>query len=250
VVRREGKEDAVRIRLRVALPILLLAVCPLARAGSVNYGDLLGGFAGAVDFLQVTESTVTDAVPLYGAPTRVGNGLVFFPTAFSSQSAGKSADTTSGTLTVRIRADSGFFLEVINIKEIGEYELTGVGTTATSATINGLCTVTDISPGTHGFLFDNLHVTPAPVYSLPAHTADSFVSTAKIDLTGLHISEIMLNFNNNLQSTAEQGTTSMIDKQYVEIFVPEPATFGLLVGLTILCRRARRQRIVPSSDSR
>lgn len=235
--------------LRTTLPVLLvLAVCQLARAGSVDYGDFVGINPGQVDFLGVTESSITDAVALYGAPTRLGNGLVFFPAAFRSRSENGAADTTSGTLTMRIRADAGFFLEVITIKENGGYELTGVGTPSTSATINGLCTITDVSPATHGFFSDSLYVTPAPVYSLPTHSDDEFVSTALIDLTGLQITEVMLNFNNNLQTTAEQGTTSEIEKRYVEIFVPEPATIGLLLAAAAaLCRRLRR-RPLPSSS--
>jgi len=240
----------VRKVLRATLPVLLLlAACQFARADSVDYGDYVGLNPGEVDFLGLKESSITDAVPLYGTPTRVGNGLVFFPTLFRSRSENGAADTTSGTLTMRIRADAGFFLEVITIKENGEYELTGIGTPSTSATINGLCTITDVSPGTHGFFSDSLHVTPAPVYSLPTHSTDPFLATAQIDLTGLQITEVMLNFNNNLQTTSEQGTISQIEKQYIEIFVPEPATIGLLlVAATVLYRPLRRRRLASSSQ--
>lgn len=224
--------------------ISMTAACPRAEAGYFNYGDFLGAGSGDVDFLQVAEGSITDATRLYGDPVRAGSGLIFFPSAFRSESSSGAAKTTSGTLSMRIRADSGFFLEVISIVESGSFRLTGNGTAATSATINGLCAAGDVSPGTHGLISAALEVTPSPIYSLPSFATDEFSATARIDLTGLQISEVVLNFNNNLQSTSEQGTTSLIEKDYIRIDVPEPATLGFLaVGLAVLCRRPLRWRL-------
>ncbi len=241
VAQRSRKEAIVPFKSLTTMGMVVLAACPPAAADSLGYGDFLGTHPGEVDFLQVLESSISDAVPLYHPPTRVGNGLYFFPSAFVSQSAGGAADTTSGTLSMRIRADSGFFLEVITVVESGGFRLTGIGTPATSATVNGLCTAADIAPGTHGFLSGSLNVSPPPVYALPAHGAGAFTATTQLDLTGLYITEVALNFNNNLQSTSEQGTSALIQKEYIGIIVPEPATLGFFViGLLLLNRRQPR----------
>lgn len=219
----------------------LVAFCQPAIATSFDYGDYFGVNPGDVDFLKVKENSITDPVPLYGHPVRMGNDLVFFPKTFASSSSDGLADTTSGTLTMRLRADDGFFLEVITVSEHGGYKLTGVGSRATSATDNGLLTLTDISPGTHGVFAQPLAASP-PIYSLPADVLDNFAIETHIDLTGLHISEVVLNFNNNLQTTSQSGTDARIQKDEIIIKTPEPATLGLLALGALAIRRRRFQR--------
>ncbi|HVP13089.1 MAG TPA: hypothetical protein VMV94_18080 [Phycisphaerae bacterium] len=181
---------------------------------------------------------MTDSAPLYGPPVRVGNSLFFFPARFHSSASNGGADTTSGTLTMRLQADTGFFLEMITIVERGSYQFTGTGSSATQATINGLLTLTDIMPGTHATLRSTLSVTPSPIYSLPGELAGDFTAITRIDLTGLGISKVVFNLNNNLQTTSEQGTTAFIEKRTVEIHTPEPAALGiLLIGAFALRRR-------------
>jgi hypothetical protein len=222
----------------ISMCALVLALCSPAWAGSVNYGDFLGGGPGDVDFLQVIESSITDAVPLYNTPTHVGNGLFFFPDSFASASSGGGADNTSATLSMRIRAHPGFFLEVVRIEEAGGYQLTGIGGSGTSATINGLLTVTDIAPGTHGVLTNALSVSPPPIYSSPNSTLGDFTALTQINLTGMGISQVVLNFNNNLQTASEPGTSARIEKDEIRIYSPEPTTLAfLLIAVPALRRR-------------
>ena len=218
-----------------------------ASAVPIDYGDFFGANPGDLSFLQVTENSITDATPLFNAPIHLPNQLIFIPTVFASESANGSADTTSGTLTMRIQVDTGFFLELITIKEVGDYTLSGIGTPATSATVNGLLTLTDIDPGTHGIMTDPLLVTPSPVYSLPADSSDEFDAITQIDLTGLDISEVVLNFNNNLQTTSESGTTSFIQKKVQIVITPEPNSLSLLILGALMVRRRRHRRNPTSS---
>jgi hypothetical protein len=227
----------------LTLFVLVLVNAEATRGNSIIYGNFLAATPGEPDFLQVLESSVTDAVPLYGPPSLVGSGLVFFPASFASSSASGGADTTSGTLRMRIHADAGFFLQVITIVESGAYRFAGNGTPATSATINGLLTITDVSPGTHATLTDTLTVLPAPVYKQPGNLAGDFTAITHVDLTGLGISDVVLNFNDNLQTTSQIGTTAFIEKKQINIYTPEPTTLGLLLAgvFTLRGRRGRRR---------
>lgn len=222
----------------------LACVTSSAVAGPFNYGDFVGVNPGDLDFLQVRENSITDPGPLFEAPVHVNNRLIFTPLAFTSYAANGLADTTSGTLSMRIRADLGQYLKQIIIKETGDASLLGVGNAATKATINGLMTLTDISPGTHPTLTNQLDVNPDAPYQLPNDSYVEFTAMTVIDLTGLNINEVILNFNNNLQTTSQQGTTSFIQKKTIVIYTPEPATIGLLaIGSLVVLRRKRRPAI-------
>lgn len=216
-----------------------------ASATPINYGDFLGSAPGEVDFLQVTEDSSTDATPLYDAPIHLTNKLVFTPLGFAAGSSNGTADTTNGTLILNIRADVGGALDYIVIHELGDYTLSGVGTSATGANIVANMSALDLSPGTHGAFNDGLNFTPSPLYTLPAGTFDEFAGLGVINLTGLGISEIFLTLTNNLTATSEMGTTSFIQKKNIIIeatdqFIPEPATMSLLLTGGLLMLRRRR----------
>ncbi|MCB9855839.1 MAG: PEP-CTERM sorting domain-containing protein [Phycisphaerales bacterium] len=234
----------------LAAGLALLVLAGVAQAATINYGDYFGIGAGQVDFINVREASATDPYPandpLYGAPIRDGNRLIFTPLTFASFASNGAADTTSGTLSMIIRADVGQFLTSIFIRETGDFSLLGVGTPATSATINGLLTITELAPGSAPTITSTLGVMPAAPYALPADMAGEFVATTEIDVSGLGFTEVVLNFNNNLQTTSENGTVSFIQKKTVVITVnpeiPEPATLSLLAisGVVLLRRRTRR----------
>ncbi|MCP5115486.1 MAG: PEP-CTERM sorting domain-containing protein [bacterium] len=217
-------------------------------AAPINHGDFPGAGAGEVDFLQVTEDSFTDPTPLYDAPIHLPNKLLFFPLSFTSVASNGASDTTTGTLTMTIRADAGYFLGTIALWETGDYTLTGLGTSGTSADIEGMLSAQDISPGLNGTISDGVTYAPSPVFELPPPMFDEFTGEAVIDLTGLGITEVMLTLENTLETTSESGpgTTAFIQKKTIGIeastvLIPEPATLGLL-GLAGALGVRRRRR--------
>lgn len=223
--------------------MVIATAATMTMATPIDYGDFPGASAGDVDFLSVTEDSATDDTPLYDAPVHVGNKLIFNPLTFASASANGSGDATNGVLTMGIRADQGQFLSYILVREIGDYTISGVGTSATFANIFGSVSALDVTPGTHGTANDSLAFSPSPVYALPAASFDEFSGIAVIDLTGLAISEVFLTLDNSLVTGSEAGTTSFIQKKVITIEhsqVPEPATLGLLaIGMVAWIRRRR-----------
>jgi len=231
----------------VCSTIVLFAAGP-ATAAPINYGDFVGVVAGDVNFLQVTEDSATDPTPLYDVPTHLPNTLLFFPLTFASAASDGASDTTAGTLTMTIQADAGYFLQTITLAETGDYTLTGLGTSGTSADIAGLLSAEDLSPGLSGTVSDAITYTPSPVFELPPPMFDEFTGEAVIDLTNLDITEVLVTLENTLNTTSEAdpGTTAFIQKntlaiEATSVLIPEPATLWLLAfaGLVVLRRRRR-----------
>jgi len=217
-----------------------LSWAPVATAAPINYGDFLGVNPGEPDFLQVTEDSITDLPPLFGAPTHVADKLMFFPTMFAASASNGAFDSAAGTLTMHIKADVGYYLDLIDLSEIGDCTLLGIG--YASADVYGLLGVTDVTPGTHGSLGTLLAVDPAPPYWSPSFTP--FTGGAQIDLSGLNITEVALAFNDTLEAYSSMGTSAFIQKkafaiEVTSVPVPEPASGLLLLmgGFALLTRR-------------
>lgn len=205
-----------------------------------------GNFAGAtVDFFGVTETSATDATPLYGAPSVFGNSLAFFPASFASSSTGGSSDVTEGTLTITITAKPGFFLDKISIVEFGDYTLSGIGTAATYASVSGALDITDLTFAS-GTYTDPLAVSPTMPVDLSGGPADGlFSGSSMIDLTDLGlfgVKSIFLEFANVLETGSEAGTSALIQKKLIsgttitiETVIPEPSAIVVwsLLGLSL-----------------
>jgi hypothetical protein len=207
-------------------------------ANTIEYGDFN---ANGTMYKDVKESSVTDSVPLFGTPEIAGTKLVFWPLVFTSYSASGSADTTSGTLQLKIYAPQGQYLDQIMIKEIGDYTITGNAGVGTTATVNGFVVASDL-PENNQMFTDVLDIVMTPVMDVPSNEFGTFEGSAMLDLRGMGISAIMLTFNNNLQTSSESATTSLIQKKRIEItHVPEPATVALIMLGAVPALLKRRQ---------
>jgi len=224
--------------------VCVLALVSGAAASMINYGDFPGG-PGQIDFLQVVEAETTgDPLPMSGPPARVGEWLEFDPDVdnYRAAAAGGATDMTSGTLHMTIEAPAGESLGVLAIEESGAYSFEGTGDENTYVSVSGMLTVLDISPvdpnpvpWTAGLVVDG-----PPPYSMDEGGVGVFSACAEIDLTGLGVTKVLLNYNNTLTAVSQAASTAVIYKDAL-IVTPEPATLTLLAfGALAALRRRRR----------
>jgi len=231
---------SMRSALLSFVSILGLLTVP-AWGATAGYPDMPGSSEGDVDFIDISETSNTDPLPLFGEPTRIGNQLFFFPTSFVSTSTDGNlgmTDETSSTLSVTIVAGEGYYIQSITFSELGDYILTGIGTDATFASVTGTMTA---NPGN---LVANLDIVPAPPYYSPGSGA--YQGYAVIDLSGMDLTQVELTVGNILQTGSEPHTTASIQKNIISAptidvkVIPEPGCLFLLaLGGAALIRRRR-----------
>jgi hypothetical protein len=260
-----------RMAVLAALAAIILgSTCPFgvtdAHAASINYGNFNVPSAGIM-FQGVTESSGTDAVPMYGPPDPYIVGLDFDPTNFVSTSSAGSADITDGQLNFTIMGlanDNGYVgVSGINLSEAGDYSLAGAGTLATTISAGAImrATVTQIN---------GLPVAPINLIPVNASFSDSlpgavvaapwslslFLDVAA-QLQGLGFgandlaTKVEVAINNALTSASEASTVSFIAKKEFRIdltpdtvgdpFIPEPSSLMLVAlvagALALFARR-------------
>jgi hypothetical protein len=250
-----------------ALAVALLAtLAPVAQAASISYGNF-GPVAPGISFLNVTESSGTDAVPLYGAPDPFVTGLDFDPTSFVASAAGGGADITDGQLNYTVMGQKNGLNVVaiagISLFEGGDYTLVGSGTAASQVQAGAILAVkvTEIdgspvapiilTPTNAGIAF-NLPANPGIVQpwslGVSVDIGAQLTSLGVPFVVGATKAEVVI--NNSLVAISEPSSVAFIaKKEFVidivpetgELNVPEPATVGMmglaLCGLGVVSRR-------------
>lgn len=228
-------------RAPLGFTCLLLTIGLLTTARPVAAAFDYGDFASAtLTYQDVSESSITDAVALFGPPSLNGNDLVFSPTQFIATSTDGVADQTVGLLMADMVAADGHTIDHVVIRELFSFEMTA--NTSSAVSIAGLLVLTDLTPG-HGapVYFAPLVVVgnPAGPYVGPGSAVD-WVAEAALDLSGLGITHAAITFNDILHAVSVQGGTSWIEKTHIEILVPEPSSLVLaMAGLLVLGLRRR-----------
>lgn len=239
-----------------------IAFSGLSHAATINYGNS-PVIPPGVTFSDVTESSGTDAVPLYGAPAYFNTGIDFDPTSFVASAVNGAADITDGQLNFTLTGDtSGPGLTAINslsLFEAGDYSLVGTGTSATEVFAGAIIqvTVTEIDG-----------VAVAPINLVPVSISVDFDLAADSGLvqpwslnTSINIAaqlttlghsfvagatQIEVAINDTLIAISEAGSVAFIAKKNFTVnvnastqVVPEPASLALLAsgGLLIAWRR-------------
>jgi hypothetical protein len=254
-------------RLWACAAIVALLSCSAAQAAAINYGDS-PVLPPGIKFRNVTESSGTDPVPLYGAPSYFNTGADFDPTSLIAFSTNGANDITDGQLNFTLEGTvSGSQVVAINnisLFEAGDYTLAGVGTAATQVIAGASIrvTITEI---------DGVAPAGGPITLIPSNASVGFNLLASpgivmpwslgtslniaAQLTSLGIphtygaTEVEVVIDNDLIALSEAASAARIAKKDFQVMtegevtaVPEPAAVSVLaLGVAgVLMRRRGR----------
>lgn len=246
----------------MACVAIIVAANPAAWAGSINYGNFNVPAAGIM-FNNVTESSGTDAVPLFGPPDPFQIGMDFDPTSFVSSATGGASDITDGQLNFTIMGASnpnGYVgITGFNLTEAGDYTLVGSGTVASQVFVGAIAraTVTEINglpvspitlPPVNVSAAFNLAANPGVVQ--PWSVGLGFL----INLPqGQRATKVEVAINNSLGSLSEPASIAFIAKKDFRVtllppdvvgdpLVPEPTSLVLLSMAGVMGLAVQRSR--------
>lgn len=234
--------------------VVVCAAGSMAQAAIIPYGNFFGA---DVNYLAVTESSGTDAVPLFDTPAIVTNSLDFDPKAFVSYASNGAADVTDGQLNFNIVAHAGKVITNVSISEGGDYTLVGTGTASTSdnAGVIAFVKITEINniplaanqiitlPAVNAGFSDSL---PGAVVSSPWSLGLN-VNVAGALGANQEATRVQVVINDTLATTSEASTLAFIAKKdfivntdTTDSTIPEPAALGLLAVAGLAMLRQRR----------
>lgn len=234
----------------LGLALVGMVVSSAAQAASINYGNF-GPIPPGIAFLNVTETAVTDPVPLYGPPSLFPVGLDFNPAGFLATSAGGGADLTDGQLNFTVAAGPNGNISGIGLFESGDYTLAGVGTATTEVKAGASLAVTVTH--VNGAPVAPIVLTPASgsvAFNLAANAGIvqpwSLGASVGINLgPGQRATRVDVVIDNAMLAVSQTSSLSYIAKKEfiidVDTQIPEPATFALtavaLCGLGAMARK-------------
>ncbi len=220
-------------------------------AATISYGNF-GPVSPGVSFIDVTESSGTDPVPLYGPPSLFVTGLDFNPTSFVSTSSNGSTDITDGQLNYTVMGSgsgaNAVGISSIIVSESGDYTLAGAGTNVTQVLAGAIVQATvrqingvDVAP------FNLTPVNASFGDSLPPQevvhpwslglTMNVAAQMASLGYSpSQKATKIDVAIDNQLLSFSETGTTAFIAKKDFRVkietdgVIPEPATLLLVLS--------------------
>ena len=241
-----------------------------SRRRSISYGNQVGA---SVTYVAVTESSTTDAVPLFGTPTVSGDSLDFTPNTFgaTSQLHVPAVDQTDGHLTFSVVPNlAGGAIQNIKFGEGGGLTVGGFGTNQTFVDVSAVGNIdvfeidgVAISKETIPINLTFSHGSNSPFFNNGTWRlgTEGFVNgpwtgSQLIDIKQILIdrghtvvggaTKITVALDNKLYAQSQVEGTAQIDKKdffTVTTNVPEPtscvlAMFGLMVGV-LASRRSR-----------
>lgn len=253
------------MRLRFFTPSLLasalaLVLPSLASAAVIttNYGDFV---ASTVTYQAVTEASGSGNP--FGSPTYVGDDTIqFLPTTFiASPDLPALSEIVDSQIRFTMVANSNQHIPVLNLKENGAVTLLGDVTSGAYATAGvGMAVFYHIRAidgvainGPQGSL--NMTFTPTGgMYNLTNGQLNNqqWSGQLSIDFDAIlaskslagHATTVEITFDNTLSAANYNGAFASIEKQFVEISVPEPSTAILVLGgTTVLASIGWRRRL-------
>jgi len=219
-------------KLLSCLAIATLAFNATARGATINYGDFnLPG----IMFQQVTESSGTDSVPMYGPPSPFPIGLDFDPMNFTSSSTAGLADITDGQLNFTIMSTPGGPpINFVNVFEAGDYSLAGLGGNAATSVFAGAILRATII-GVNGLPVAPINVPPVNASFSDGLPPNMIAAPWSLGLTsniaaalgpGQNATKVEIVINNSLVTTSQANTLAFIAKKEfrIDTNIPEPST--------------------------
>jgi hypothetical protein len=248
----------------LACALVCIATVPVAQAATINHGNFP---AVTVDYLDVTEASSTDPVPLFGSPMTFGDQLRFFePGAatpslgFGANAAGGSGDVTDGFLSFGMTARPLWGITNLNISESGDYSMGALPPSLAQVTANLVVESVRIDAVDNVALVNPILLSgiSTVTYTHPPDSPVAFWSNsldfdlnAALDAEGLSYvlgaTALTVRLNDTLIALSQPGSAANIVKKNFRItpeteLIPEPTTLGMaLMGLALIAVSRRRQ---------
>ena len=224
-------------------------------ATSINYGDFGPDFppAGTM-YHNVIESSGTDAVPLFGAPTITLDTLDFNPLGFVASAVDSNSDLTDGQLNFPLEMLPGAGINSLQISESGDFSLFGTGTSITAISagisvhvtildVDGVAVASPITVAASTTLFADLTSSPGVAQPWgnvllvdfgPALTNAGLNPTLGVTRAEVVIDDILVAVSESQSIALVAKKDFKIEPNITGIPTPEPASLTLL-GLGAAC---------------
>ena len=104
--------------------LLISCVCtlPVAKADTIKYGDLE---SFAMLYTNISESSLQDALPLFGTPSLNGEDLIFANPSFLTEGADDTLEFVDGRLNATVTAKYGRLISSFELSESGSFQILG-----------------------------------------------------------------------------------------------------------------------------
>ena len=226
----------------------VLGVSASAHAASLAHPGAVIVMDGVYD--NVVETSITDGLPMYGAPSAgLGNEMTFPLPSFTASASNDASDLTAGALEFTFDADPGKLIAKMTLNESGSYTVTDGGTVSAA----GALTVRYFDELQQAFVIladpIQMAISPGgildPLADFPVTGPGSgdWSGMAMIDFQalGIETSSVIVAMDNTLAASATSNGSATINKDMLTInttIIPEPASLVLMgLGLAMIAKR-------------